>query len=111
MWSWLNRKILGGNLTMSSQPSIRSHVINLADQLGIRYQTASEDALADIATWLAGDEVVTDEIEDLIVALKRAQLITGTQMVELLGRYVDEKLPVSSRGKPENDAIPGDVLE
>ncbi|MBL3557607.1 MULTISPECIES: hypothetical protein [Marinobacter] len=91
--------------------SAKSYVIDLAAQHGIRYQETPADRLAVVATRLAGDEVVTDEIEDLIVALKRAQLITGTQMVELLGRYLDETLPVTSRGKPENDAIPGDVLE
>ena len=91
--------------------SAKSYVIDLAAQHGISYQETAADRLAVVATRLAGDEVVTDEIEDLIVALKRAQLITGTQMAELLGQYLDEKLPVTSRGKPESDAILDDVLE
>jgi hypothetical protein len=36
--------------------------------------------------------VVTDEIEDLVVALKRAGAINGSEMMTLLGPYLDEKL-------------------
>jgi len=81
---------------MTTQPNIRYYVTDLADQLGIRYQATPEDALAVIATRLAGDEVVTDEIEDLIVALKRAGTINGREMVALLGRYLDEKYSAHS---------------
>lgn len=44
---------------MDTQPSARFYVIDLADQLGIRYQATPEATLADIATRLAGDDVVT----------------------------------------------------
>ncbi|WP_339804643.1 hypothetical protein [uncultured Marinobacter sp.] len=76
---------------MDTQPSTKSYITDLAEQFGIRYQATPEDALADIATRLAGDEVVTDEIEDLIVALRRAGAINGNEMVALLGQYLDEK--------------------
>jgi len=76
---------------MNTQSSIRSYITDLADQLGIRYQATPEDALAVIAARLAGDNVVTDETEDLIVALKRAGAINGREMVALLGRHLDEK--------------------
>jgi len=78
---------------MNTQSSIRSYITDLADQLGIRYQATPEDALAVIAARLAGDGVVTDETEDLIVALKRAGAINGREMVALLGRHLDEKFP------------------
>ena len=78
---------------MNTQSSIRSYITALADQLGIRYQATPEDALAVIAARLAGDGVVTDETEDLIVALKRAGAINGREMVALLGRHLDEKFP------------------
>ena len=42
-------------------------------------------------TGLTGDVVVTDEIEDLIVALKRAGAIDEKTMIELLGSYLVEK--------------------
>jgi hypothetical protein len=50
--------------------------------------------LAEIATRLAGDDVVTDEIEDLIVTLKRAGAISGNEMVTLLSRYLSEKTQI-----------------
>lgn len=96
---------------MNSQPSIRSYVIDLADQFGIRYQATSEDALADIATWLAGDEVVTDEIEDLIVALKREGAINGGEMVALLSRYLNEKCSAQQSSTPKNNTLLDDVQE
>jgi|TARA_R110000868_G_scaffold129665_1_gene338759 hypothetical protein len=63
----------------------------LANRYAIQYQRAPEDALAEIATRLSGDEVVTDEMEDLLVALKRAGAISGAEMVDLLSLYLTEK--------------------
>lgn len=57
--------------------TVREYIINLADKFGISYQPTPEDTIAKIATHLAGDEVVTDEIEDLIVAMRRAGVING----------------------------------
>jgi hypothetical protein len=37
---------------------------------------------------LADDDVRSDETEDLLVALKRANVINGPTMVDLLGRYL-----------------------
>jgi len=76
---------------MNAQSTTGEYVIALADKSGIRYHPTPEDALAAIATRLAGDEVVTDEIEDLIVALRRGGAISGDEMVDLLGRYLAEK--------------------
>lgn len=42
-------------------------------------------------TQLAGDAVVTDDVEDMIVALKRNHVIDSTTMVTLLGNYLDER--------------------
>lgn len=47
-------------------------------------------ALAEVITHLAGDEVKPDETEELIIALRRANVIDGPTMVTLLGRYFDE---------------------
>lgn len=50
-------------------------------------------ALAEVITSLSGDEVKPDEIENLVVALRRANVIDGPTMVTLLGRYFDETRP------------------
>ncbi|AKO51361.1 hypothetical protein ABA45_02095 [Marinobacter psychrophilus] len=79
---------------MSDHLSIREYVIELATELGIRYHPTPDDTLAEIATRLAGDDVVTDEIEDLIVTLKRAGVISGNEMGTLLSRYLSEKTQI-----------------
>lgn len=43
------------------------------------------------ATRLSGDDVVTDELEDLLVALKREGVISGAEMVDLLSQSLAEK--------------------
>lgn len=68
--------------------NIENYIRHLARQNGVTYQRLPDDNIATVATRLAGDEVVTDDVEDLIVALHRANVISGEQMVELLGRYL-----------------------
>jgi hypothetical protein len=69
----------------------KSRILALAMRSGVRYQLTSADVLADTATRLSGDDVTPDEVEDLVVALKRAGIITGQEMVDLLGAYLAEK--------------------
>lgn len=71
--------------------SAKQMVLDLAHQHGVSYVRTQDDALADVITRLTGDVVVTDEIEDLIVELKRAGAIDEKTMVQLLGRYLAEK--------------------
>lgn len=66
-------------------------IVNLAREHGVSFVRTGSDALADVITCLADDEVVTDETEDLLVALRRAGVIDGPTMVYLLGNYLDEK--------------------
>lgn len=70
---------------------VSAYISGLAKQHGVSYVKTGNDALADVITSLAGDDVVTDETEDLIVALRRADVIDGPTMVLLLGHYLDEK--------------------
>lgn len=69
----------------------KSRILALAMQSGVRYQRTSADVLADAATRLSGDDVMPDVVEDLVVALKRAGIITGQEMVDLLGAYLNDK--------------------
>lgn len=68
------------------------------------YTNLADRPLADVITRLTGDVVVTDEIEDLIVELKRAGAIDEKTMVQLLGRYLAEKksacIPLASIKTP-----------
>ncbi len=71
-------------------------VANLARRHNVRYVRSANDELADVATRLADDVVVTDETEDLIVELKRSHVIDSSTMVSILGNYFDEKKHVRS---------------
>ncbi len=75
----------------SAPTSAKKMVLDLARQHELSYVRTQDDALADVITGLTGDVVVTDEIEDLIVALKRAGAIDEKTMIELLGSYLVEK--------------------
>lgn len=60
------------------------------------YIKTPSDYLAEVITNLSDDDVVTDDVEDLIVALKRAHVINAETMVALLGNYLNEKQNVRS---------------
>lgn len=70
---------------------LKEYIAGLARQHSIRYTRTPDDALAEASTRLAGDEITTDETENLLVALKRAHVIDSATMVSLLGNYLDEK--------------------
>lgn len=76
---------------------VGAYIAALAKQHGVSYAKTKNDALAEAITRLADDEVVTDETEDLVVALRRADVIDGPTMVLLLGRYLDEKRQVAEQ--------------
>ncbi len=70
---------------------LSEYISVLAQRSGVRYVPTPTDNLANIITKLSGDEILVDEIEDLLVALKRAKVIDGLTMVHLLGNYLEEK--------------------
>lgn len=75
---------------------VAKFIDELARQHNVHYVRTCDDALADVITRLADDEVITDDTEDAIVALKRAHVIDADTMVALLGRYLDEKHRLNS---------------
>lgn len=60
----------------------------LAMQHGINAERTATDAMADTITSLAGDDVVHDEIEDLVVTMQRKGVITADQATALYGDYL-----------------------
>jgi hypothetical protein len=70
--------------------SVAEQVQQLAKENGVVYKRTANDALAEVITRLSDDNVVTDATEDLIVALKRANVISGEVMVSLLGQHLRE---------------------
>lgn len=78
------------NITIPTT-GLKEYVVELARRYGVTYVETPHDELADVITRLSGDEVTTDATEDLIVELKRANVIDGPTMVSLLGNYLDEQ--------------------
>jgi len=82
------------NQISSSKKSARFQIFALAKSRGVRYQRLAEDDLAEVVTRLSDDEVATDDVEDLVVALRRSGTISGSEMVDLLGQYLNEKVVI-----------------
>lgn len=66
-------------------------VVELAKKHKVTYKKTFADEWADAVTRLSDDEVKTDYIQDLLVALKRAGKISGKDMVAILVSYLREK--------------------
>ena len=71
-------------------------VRDLARRHGVTYRKTKADALADAITRLADDDVRLDEIEGLMIALRRTGVLTADNFVPLQVRYLREKLGLRS---------------
>ena len=69
---------------------IAPFVSELARRHGVVYRRTGLSDLARAITRLAGDEGNPDATEQLLIALRQAEIIDGAEMVEILGRYFDE---------------------
>lgn len=77
--------------------SVRAIANDIAKKHGVLYERTYADVWAESVTRLAGDKIVRDDTNDLLVALKRAGAITGSQMVALLSRHLVKKDKYSVR--------------
>ena len=75
---------------------LAKYVVDLARQHGVSYVRTADDALAEVITSLADDEVKLDEVEALLLALERAGVIESADVVPLHINYLREKLSVRS---------------
>ncbi|MDH6023821.1 hypothetical protein [Vibrio splendidus] len=71
--------------------NIREYVLALAKLHNVFYTYSSIDQFADSVTSLAGDEVKHDQVEDLLVALKRAGKLSMQQVASLSVNYLRER--------------------
>lgn len=78
--------------SLEIKSSVADFVAELAERHGIRYERTQLDDLADTFTRLSGDDVPAfDGTSNLLVALKRARVIDGATMGDLLMRHLHEK--------------------
>ena len=71
-------------------------VRDLARRHGVTYRKTKADAPADAITCVADDDVRLDEIEGLMIALRRTGVLTADNFVPLQVRYLREKLGLRS---------------
>ncbi len=70
---------------------VARYVVELARYYNVSYCYNAMDQWADAVTRLAGDEIVHDTVEDLLVALKRAGKITKQEVAKLSVNYLREQ--------------------
>lgn len=70
---------------------LRRYVMDLADACQVAYVRTYADEWAESVSRLAGDDVRTDVVENLVIALKKEKKVTGLEAVHLLTNYLREK--------------------
>jgi hypothetical protein len=71
--------------------SAADKIRELARVHGVSYVPGPRDAWAQKVTELSGDDVLLDEVENLILALERAKVLTGAEATQLHIAYYHEK--------------------
>jgi len=69
---------------------VGNYVRSLADVHGVRYVPTAADQWAETVTRLAGDEVRSGPVQDLLIALERAGKLSKNDMASLLVNYLRE---------------------
>ena len=69
---------------------MKNHIVNLANQHDIKYVRTSLSEMAKIITELSDDKVVQDDVERLVIALRKAEVISSEEMLLLLHGYLKE---------------------
>ena len=67
-----------------------TYIVDLAKRHDVGDAKTASGALAQVMPRLAGDDANPDETEQLVIALRRANVINGPTAVALLGHYFDE---------------------
>jgi hypothetical protein len=70
---------------------VGSYVQSLADVHGVRYEPTAADQWAETVTRLAGDDVRSGPVQDLLIALQRAGKLSKNDMASLLVNYLRER--------------------
>jgi len=85
-------------LNINDIPSsgLKIFISELSKKHGVRYARTGSTVLAQAITRLSDDDIAPDDTEKLVIALKKAKVINGSEMLTLLGRYFDENRHVRS---------------
>ncbi|WBL71095.1 hypothetical protein [Serratia liquefaciens] len=78
-------------MTQRTLVSVASYVHKLAEEHDITVYRGSMSRMAVDITGLADDAVELDDVEQLLVNLKRKGVLTKSEILELQGRYFREQ--------------------
>jgi hypothetical protein len=70
-----------------------SVIRRMAARNNVTASVSENDLFAHHATRLSGDDVVLDDVEQMVIALQRAGLLSRVQAVRLQARYLRETRP------------------
>jgi hypothetical protein len=71
--------------------NVGAYIRDLAQRHHITAAKTYADVWAEQITSHSGDDVRSDDVERLVIALKKANKVTGAEMVQLLSHYLREK--------------------
>jgi hypothetical protein len=74
----------------ATKPTVADQIRALAESHNVTYQELGLDRWANKVTALAGDKVELDDIEELLIALKRNGVLTNEQMTQFQIAYLRE---------------------
>ena len=81
----------GGRLTAIPTTGVAKFVRDLARASEVKYIRTRLDTWAETVTKLAGDDIKSGPVQDLLVALKRVGVITSDELAALLINYLRER--------------------
>ena len=73
------------------EENVQQFVLDLARRHGVRVVRTRLDEFAEIATSLSGDDVVLDHVGQTLMALSENNVISGTQMIQLMHKHILER--------------------
>lgn len=68
------------DLSLLPTVNVRQFIESLAEAHGVKYERTGLDEFAEAVTRLAGDEASLDKTGELLVELKRRQILNGRQV-------------------------------
>jgi hypothetical protein len=79
------------NPFVRTPPSAEAQIRELAALHGVMPQRTVLDDWSDAVTTLAGNDVVFDDIQEIIVEMRKRQVMDGIALTQLHKRYLDER--------------------
>ncbi|WP_122318167.1 DUF6088 family protein [Pseudomonas cichorii] len=84
------RDLKTGDLNIPTT-GVGHYVVKLAESFEVSYVKTYADEWAENVSRLADDDVDTDPVEQLVIALRKQNKVTGSEMRKLLTNYLREK--------------------